>query len=95
MRILALDLGKYKIGRLVRCSVLLRRFFRNKTSQEMAFPHPQSREDKCRNRDIPNHRRVVGKFLKRTVDIAGYRYAKDEVNQAGNPTFTHHPIPFQ
>jgi hypothetical protein len=36
----------------------------------MAFPHPESGEDDYRYRDITNNGRVVGKFLKRTIDIA-------------------------
>jgi hypothetical protein len=62
----------------------------------MSFPHPQSRKDKSRNGDKPNHRGVVGKFFKRTINITGYWNAKNEVNQARNPTFggiTHHSNP--
>src|ERR1700730_8184940 len=79
------------------CSILLDRSFRNKSSKDMAFPHPQSRKDKYRNGDIPNHGCVVWKFFKRTINITGYRNAKDEVDQARNPTLggiTHHLIPF-
>src|SRR6266850_1181790 len=53
----------------------------------MVFPHPKSRKDKYRNGDKPNHGGVVWKFFKRTINITGYRNAKDEVNQARNPTF--------
>jgi hypothetical protein len=53
----------------------------------MALPHPQSRKDHYRNGDIPNNGSVVWKFFKRTINIAGYRNAKDDVNPAKNRTF--------
>lgn len=37
----------------VRCSVLLARSLRNKSSKDMAFPHPQSRKDHYRKKDKP------------------------------------------
>ena len=52
----------------------------------MAFPHPQSREDHDRNEDEPGLEGVVGKFVKRTVNIADYRNGKDDVNPAKNRT---------
>ena len=63
----------------------------------MALPHPKSRKDKYRNGDKPNNGGVVWKFFKRTINITDYRNAKDEVNQARNPTFggiNHHSILF-
>src|SRR5215510_1309730 len=51
----------------------------------MAFPHPESRNDKRRNGDVPHNRSVVGKFLKRAVNITDYRNGKDDVNPARNP----------
>src|SRR2546427_5599295 len=68
-------------------SVLLGRSLRNKSSKDMAFPHPKSRKDKCRNEDKPSSGGVVWNFIKRTINIAGYRNAKDDMNRAKNPTF--------
>ena len=53
----------------------------------MALPHPQSRKDHYRKEDIPSCGGVVGKSFKRTIDIAEYRNAKDDVNPAKNRTF--------
>ena len=50
----------------------------------MAFPHPQSRKDHHRKKDIPGWGRVTWKFVKRTIDIAKYRNAEDDVNPAEN-----------
>src|SRR5947208_5824878 len=71
----------------VRCSVLLGRSFRNKTSKDVAFPHPQSRKDHYRKEDKPSCGGVVWKFFKRTINITEYRNAKDDVNPAKNRTF--------
>jgi hypothetical protein len=62
----------------------------------MAFPHPQSRKDHYRNEDIPSWGGIVRKFFKRTINIAEYRNAKDEVNPAKNRALggiTDHLIP--
>src|SRR3954447_26552857 len=64
-----------------------RRSFPNKSSKDMAFPHPQSGKDHNRNKDIPSEGRVVRKFFKRTINITEYRNAEDEVNPAENRTF--------
>src|SRR5579864_2267505 len=53
----------------------------------MAFPHPQARKDRDRNEHKPSRGGVVWNFVKRTVDIAEYRNAEDEVNPAKNRTF--------
>jgi hypothetical protein len=71
----------------LRCSVLLGRSLRNKSAKDVAFPHPQSRKDHYRNEDIPSFGGVIWKFFKRTIDIAEYRNAEDEVNPAKNRTF--------
>jgi hypothetical protein len=63
----------------------------------MAFPHPKSRKEKHGKEEIPNRRGVIGYFLKRTIDIADYGNAKDDVNPAKNGTFdgiVNHLIPF-
>src|SRR4029453_10634491 len=61
--------------------------FRDKSSKKMAFPHPKSRKRNYWNRDIPNNRSAVGKFLKRTINITDYRNREDEVNPAKYGTF--------
>ena len=71
----------------VRCSVLLGRSLRNKSSKDMAFPHPKSRKDHYRNDDKPNPVGVLWNFFKRTINITEYRNAKDDVNPAKNRTF--------
>src|SRR4051812_17787240 len=53
----------------------------------MAFPHQKSRQGNDRKGDKPNHRGIVGKFCKWTIDIADNRNAKDEVNPAKNRAF--------
>lgn len=68
-------------------SILLDRSSRNKSSNDMALPHPQSRKDKYWNEDKPNSGGVVWNLFKRTVNITEYRNAKDEVNPAKNRTF--------
>src|SRR5882672_9919910 len=64
----------------------LGRSFRNKSSNDMAFPHPQSRKDHYRKEDKPSCGGIVRKFFKRTIDIAEYRNGKDDVNPAKNRT---------
>jgi len=70
----------------VRCSFLLGQSFRNKSSKDMAFPHPQSRKDHYRKEDKPSCGGVVWKFFKRTIDVSEYRNTKDDVNPAKNRT---------
>ena len=52
----------------------------------MAFPHPQSRKNKRRNEDQPSGGGVVWNLVKRAINVAEYRNAKDEVNPAKNRT---------
>src|SRR5262252_10302891 len=70
--------------------------FGNESSNEMAFPHPQSRKGDCRKGDIPNNRGVVWKLLKRTINVTDYRNAEHDVNRTKNRTFggISHSIPF-
>jgi len=68
------------------CSILLGRSFRNKSSKDMAFPHPQSRKDHYRKEDKPSCGGIVWKFFKRTINITEYRNGKDDVNPAKNRT---------
>src|ERR1700746_598322 len=60
---------------------------RNQSSNDVAFPHPQSRKDHDRNENKPSRRGVVWNFIERTIDIAEYRNAEDGVNPAKNRTF--------
>src|SRR5258705_1629411 len=69
------------------CSILLGRSFRNKSSKDMAFPHPKSRKDHYRKEDKPNSGGVVWNFFKRTINVTDYRNANDDVNPAKNRTF--------
>src|SRR5438876_4896538 len=73
-------------GPPVRCSALLGRSLRNKSSEDMAFPHPQSRKDHYRKEDKPSCGGIVWKSFKRTIDITEYRNGKDDVNPAKNRT---------
>src|SRR5262245_44475049 len=76
---------------------MLRRWLGEKPSDDMAFPHPQSRKGKNRNGDESNNGGVVGKFVERTVDITNGRNAEDDVNPAEDRTlsaFGHVQFPF-
>jgi len=61
--------------------------FRDKSSNEMAFPHPQSRKRDYGKGDKPNNGGVVWKFFKGTINVTDYRNGEDEVNPANNRTF--------
>jgi hypothetical protein len=71
----------------VRCSFLLGRSFRNKSSKDMPLPHPQSRKDHYREEHKPSCGGIVWKPFKRTINVTEYRNAKDQVNPAKNRTF--------
>jgi len=71
----------------VMCSIRFGWFSRNKSSNDMAFPHPQSRNDHDRKEDIPSWRGIAWKFFKRTIDVTNDRNGKDEVNPAKNRPF--------
>src|SRR5712671_4973606 len=53
----------------------------------MAFPHPKSRKEHYGHEDKPSSGRVVWNLFKRTINIAEYRDAKNDVNRAKDPTF--------
>src|SRR5437899_835491 len=59
---------------------------RKKSSNDMAFPHPQSRKHKYRNENIPSSGSIVWNLVKRTINITGYRNGKDDVNPPKNRT---------
>src|SRR5438067_934208 len=69
---------------------------RNKSSKEMAFPHPQSRKDNYRKGHKANNGGVVWKLFKGTINVTDYRNAEDDVNRAENRMFgvVSHSIPF-
>src|SRR6267154_2544444 len=77
---LALDLTALSVTQLGRP-------LRNKSSNDMAFPHPKSRKEHYWHEDKPSGRRVVWNLFERTINIAEYRNAKDDVNRAKDPTF--------
>src|SRR5690348_4532053 len=73
---------------------------RNKSANEMAFPHPQSRKHNQRKSDIPNNGSVIWKLFKRTINVTDYRNGEDEVNPANYRTFggishSFNPFPFR
>jgi hypothetical protein len=63
---------------------LFGRSFGNKSSNDVAFPHPKSGKDNERNGDKSNHGSVVWNLFKWTIDISDYRNGEDEVNPAKN-----------
>src|SRR5271169_2820055 len=66
------------------CLQLLCRFraLRKKPSNDMAFPHPQSRNQQYRQHDIANTPRVVWSIRRRIINITDDRNPKDNVNPA-------------
>src|SRR5580704_5923171 len=43
---------------------------RNKSAQDMAFPHPKPREDNYRDEEKPSNGGVVWNLVKRTINVA-------------------------
>jgi hypothetical protein len=76
----------YRRGNGARTSVSVRSF-KNKASKGLAFPHPQSCEDKYRKKDKPSRRGVLWNVFERTINITDDRNGKDDVNPAKNRTF--------
>ena len=70
------------------CNVLFDRSLRNKSSNDMAFPHPKSRKENYTYEDKPSSGGVVWDLFKRTINITDYRNGKDDVNPANNRTFS-------
>jgi len=64
------------------------RLFRNKSSNQVPFPHPKPRKDNYGNGDIPNHGRVIWNLFERTINITDYRDGKNDVNPAKNRPFS-------
>jgi hypothetical protein len=78
--------GRASMPAPLRCRVLSGQSLRNQSSQDMPFPHPQSRKDHSRKEDIPSWGGIVWEFFKRTINITEYRNTKDDVNPAKNRT---------
>ena len=53
----------------------------------MPFPHPKSRSDKHREEDISDRGGVIWNLFERTINVADYRDAKDQVNTANDHAF--------
>src|SRR5688500_4963257 len=92
-------LGPFRVWAVTRrlgvCNILSDRSLPNKSSKDMAFPHPKSGKSKYRNGNKPNHGGVVWKFFKRTINITDDRNAEDEVNQAWGPYSSFNPFPLR
>src|SRR5258708_27120449 len=58
-----------------------------KSSNHMAFPHPQSRKKQNRKKDIANSGGVVWSVRRRIINVTEYRDATDNVNPAIDRTF--------
>src|SRR4029077_534141 len=71
------------------CLQFLSRFhsLRKKSSNDVAFPHPQPRKEQNRKKDIPNSGGVVWSIRRRIINVPDYRNAKDNVNPSKNRTF--------
>jgi hypothetical protein len=80
----ALTLASNGRAAAVRHIVLLSGSLRNKSSKEMALPHPKSRKEHYGNHDKANAVGVLWNLFKRTINITEYRNAKDDVNPAKN-----------
>src|SRR3954462_13235588 len=73
----------------------LGRSSRNNSTNEVSFPHPQSGKYHQRKKDISSRTGVARKLFERTVDIAEYRNAKNEVNASENHTLVHKILPYK
>jgi hypothetical protein len=61
--------------------------FRNKSSNQVPFPHPKPGKDNYGNGDIPNQGGVIWNLFERTINITDYRDGKNDVNPAKNRAF--------
>src|SRR5437879_1010606 len=60
------------------------RSLRKKSSKDIAFPHPQSRKEQHRKKDIPNSRGIVLSIRRRIIYVTDHRNAADDMNPAKN-----------
>src|SRR5687768_16541639 len=65
----------------------MRRSFGKESPKGLALPHPQSRQHQHGKEDVPGRCGVLRKVLERTVNVAGDRNGKDDVNPAEDRTF--------
>src|SRR5258707_8512045 len=72
------------------CLQFLSRFHSlgKKSSNDVTFPHPQSRKKQYRKKDIPNRGGVIWSVRRRIINVTEYRDAKDNVNPAIDRTFS-------
>jgi hypothetical protein len=66
--------------------VQLGRSPRNKSSNQMAFPHPKPRKEQQRKKEIPDAEGVVVSIRRRIINVTEYRNPTDDVNPAKNRT---------
>src|SRR5450432_3701154 len=64
------------------------RFVPNKSTNHVAFPHPQSCEDQYGEKDESDRPGVVWSIRRRIVNVTDDRNATDDVNPAKNGTFS-------
>jgi hypothetical protein len=57
---------------------------RQKSSNDMAFPHPKPRKYQYRKKPIPDAVGVVVSIRRRIINVTEYRNAADDVNPAEN-----------
>ena len=65
---------------------------RNQPSQQMAFPHPKTRQQHDGEEDEPGWRRVIRQHFERAIDIADDGNGADDVNPANDPACVFHVI---
>src|SRR5258708_2408420 len=51
-----------------------------KSSNDVAFPHPQARKEQNRKKDIPNSEGVIWSVRRRIINVTEHRNATDNVN---------------
>src|SRR5882762_2001834 len=60
----------------------------NKSSNDVTFPHPQSRKKQYRKKGIPNSGGVIWGVRRRIINVTEHRNATDNVNPAIDRTFS-------
>src|ERR1700679_3898584 len=67
--------------------VPLDRPLRKQAANNMAFPHPKSRQHHGGKKDVSRGKGVIGKLIERAEDVAEDRDDQDQVKRAPNRTF--------
>src|SRR5882724_8825403 len=75
------------MSKVTRGSIRCGQSLRHNTFEDVALPHPQSRQDHQGNEHKPNLGGICRKRFKRTENITEYRDAEDDVYAANNRTF--------